>query len=64
MAGMSRDKGGAAAVAGLLLTAAKLKLKGVKLVAELGVVRNSIGADAYVADEIITSHGSYSSITR
>ena len=56
MAGMSRDKGGAAAVAGLLLTAAKLKLKGVKLVAELGVVRNSIGADAYVADEIITSH--------
>ncbi len=56
MAGMSRDKGGAAAVAGLLLAAAKMQLKGVKLVAELGVVRNSIGADAYVADEIITSH--------
>ena len=56
MAGMSRDKGGAAAVAGLLLAAAKLKVPGVKLIAELGVVRNSIGADAYVADEIITSH--------
>lgn len=56
MAGMSRDKGGAAAVAGLVLTAAKLRLNGVKLVAELGVVRNSAGADAYVADEIVTSH--------
>jgi leucyl aminopeptidase len=56
MAGMSRDKGGAAAVAGLVYTAAKLGLKGIKLVAELGVVRNSIGSDAFVADEIITSH--------
>lgn len=56
MAGMSRDKGGGAAVAGLLLTAAKLQLEGVKLIAELGVVRNSAGADAYVADEILTSH--------
>jgi leucyl aminopeptidase len=56
MAGMSRDKGGAAAVAGLVLTAAKLKLKGIRLVAELGVVRNSIGSDAFVSDEIVTSH--------
>ncbi len=56
MAGMSRDKGGAAAVAGLFLAAAKLGLRGVKLVAELGVVRNSIGSDAFVADEIIKSH--------
>jgi leucyl aminopeptidase len=56
MAGMSRDKGGAAAVAGLVLAAAKLGLKGVRLVAELGVVRNSIGSDAFVSDEIITSH--------
>lgn len=55
MAGMSRDKGGAAAVAGLVWTAAKLGLP-VKLVAELGVVRNSIGAEAFVTDEIITSH--------
>ncbi len=56
MAGMSRDKGGAAAVAGLFLAAAKMKVKGVRLVAELGVVRNSIGSDAYVSDEIVASH--------
>ena len=56
MAGMSRDKGGAAAVAGLFLAAARQKLKGTKLVAELGVVRNSIGSDAFVSDEIVTSH--------
>jgi leucyl aminopeptidase len=56
MAGMSRDKGGAAAVAGLVLAAAKLGLKGVHLVAELGCVRNSIGSDAFVSDEIVTSH--------
>ncbi|MBX3461549.1 MAG: leucyl aminopeptidase family protein [Planctomycetes bacterium] len=56
MAGMSRDKGGAAAVAGLFLAAAKLRLRGVRLVAELGVVRNSIGSDAFVSDEIVTSH--------
>lgn len=57
MAGMCRDKGGAAAVAGLFLAAARLKLSNVHLVAELGVVRNSIGSDSYVADEILTSHG-------
>ena len=57
MAGMCRDKGGAAAVAGLFLAAARMKAEGVRLVAELGVVRNSIGSDSYVADEIITSHG-------
>lgn len=56
MAGMSRDKGGAAAAAGVVLAAAKLKLKGVQVIAELGLVRNSIGADAFVADEIIKSH--------
>lgn len=56
MAGMSRDKGGAAAAAGVVLAAAKLKLKGVHLIAELGCVRNSIGADAFVADEVIKSH--------
>lgn len=56
MAGMSRDKGGAAAVAGLVWTAAKLGLKNVRVVAELGVVRNSIGSDAFVTDEIVTSH--------
>ena len=55
MAGMSRDKGGAAAVAGFMKTVAMLKPKGIKVVAELGLVRNSIGSDAFVADEIITS---------
>jgi leucyl aminopeptidase len=55
MSGMSRDKGGAAAVAGLVFAAAKLGLKGVRIVAELGVVRNSIGSDAFVTDEIVTS---------
>jgi leucyl aminopeptidase len=56
MAGMSRDKGGAAVVAGLFLTAALRQQKGVRLIAELGIVRNSIGSEAYVSDEIVTSH--------
>lgn len=56
MAGSSRDKGGAAAVAGFLKTVAVLRPAGLRVVAEIGAVRNSIGADAYVADEIITSH--------
>ena len=56
MAGMSRDKGGAAAVAGLMKTLSMLKPKGIRVVAELGLVRNSIGSEAFVTDEIITSH--------
>ncbi|MBY6186995.1 leucyl aminopeptidase family protein [Marinobacter hydrocarbonoclasticus] len=56
MAGMSRDKGGAAAVAGLMATLAQLKPKGIRVVAELGLVRNSIGSEAFVPDEIIESH--------
>ncbi|MGI2168766.1 M17 family metallopeptidase [Shewanella sp. MF05960] len=56
MAGMSRDKGGAAAVAGLMKALSILKPKGIKVVAELGLVRNSIGSDAFVTDEIITNH--------
>jgi len=56
MAGMSRDKGGGAAVAGFMKTLAKLKPKGIKVVAKIAAVRNSVGADAYVADEIITGH--------
>jgi leucyl aminopeptidase len=57
MAGMSRDKGGAAAVAGFVLAASRLGVPGLRIVAELGCVRNSIGPDAFVADEIIRSHG-------
>jgi leucyl aminopeptidase len=56
MAGMSRDKGGAASVAGLLRTLAQLRPAGLQVVAELGLVRNSIGSDAFVTDEIIRGH--------
>lgn len=56
MAGMSRDKGGAAAVAGLFKTLSMLKPKGIRVIAELGLVRNNIGSEAFVTDEIITSH--------
>lgn len=56
MAGMSRDKGGAAAVAGFMKTVAELAPTNVRVVAEIGAVRNSIGSDAFVADEIIRSH--------
>lgn len=56
MAGMSRDKGGAAAVIGFFLTLAQLKPKGIRAVAAIGLVRNSIGSESFVTDEIITSH--------
>ncbi|WP_028112116.1 peptidase M17 [Ferrimonas kyonanensis] len=56
MAGMSRDKGGAAAAAGLMKAVAMLQPKGIRIIAELGLVRNSIGSDAFVPDEIITGH--------
>ncbi|NVK23915.1 MAG: leucyl aminopeptidase family protein [Gammaproteobacteria bacterium] len=56
MAGMSRDKGGAAAVAGFMKTVSELAPQGVKVVAEIAAVRNSIGAEAFVPDEIITGH--------
>ncbi len=55
MAGMSRDKGGAASVAGFMKAVADFQPKGVKVVAYLAVVRNSIGSDCFVPDEIITS---------
>jgi len=55
MAGMSRDKCGAAATAGLLKTIAELQPEGVKVVGALCMVRNSVGANAYVSDEIFTS---------
>ncbi|MCU0655030.1 MAG: aminopeptidase [Polyangiaceae bacterium] len=53
MAGMSRDKGGAAAVAGLLEVCAQRKPRGVRVIALLGAVRNSIGSNCFVTDEII-----------
>eukprot|EP01043_Picozoa_sp_COSAG02_P071660 COSAG02_NODE_13192_length_1429_cov_1.529323_1_plen_276_part_10 len=51
--GMSRDKGGAAAVAGFMLSVATLKPKDHSFTAFLCMVRNSIGSNAYVPDEII-----------
>jgi leucyl aminopeptidase len=55
MAGMSRDKGGAAAVAGLLRAVAELQPRGVRVIGLLGMVRNSIGDESFVSDEIIES---------
>jgi leucyl aminopeptidase len=55
MAGMSRDKCGAGAVAGLIRAAAELKVPGVRVVGLLGLVRNSIGEESFVSDEIIKS---------
>lgn len=55
MAGMHRDKCGAAAVAGFFKVLSELRPKGVKVYGAMAMVRNSIGSDSYVADEIITS---------
>ncbi|MBX5481971.1 MAG: aminopeptidase [Myxococcaceae bacterium] len=57
MAGMSRDKGGAGSVAGLVQTLSALRVPGLHVVALLGMVRNSIGEESFVSDEIITSRG-------
>lgn len=56
MVGMSRDKGGAAAVIGLMKFLADLRPEGTQVIAEVGCVRNSVGADSYVSDEIVQSH--------
>ena len=55
MAGMSRDKCGAGAAAGVMATVSQLAPAGVKVVAAMAMVRNSVGSNCYVADEIITS---------
>ncbi|XP_065223574.1 putative aminopeptidase W07G4.4 [Planococcus citri] len=55
MAGMSRDKCGAAAVGGFLKAVAQLKPTNVKVVGIMSMVRNSVGENCYVADEIIQS---------
>ncbi|KAG0207705.1 hypothetical protein BGX28_001102 [Mortierella sp. GBA30] len=55
MRGMSRDKCGAASVAGFMATVAELKPKNVNVTAILSLVRNSVGSNAYVSDEIIYS---------
>ncbi|XP_047448665.1 putative aminopeptidase W07G4.4 [Mugil cephalus] len=55
MAGMHRDKCGAAAVAGFFKILAMLKPKHLKVVGSMAMVRNSVGADCYVADELLIS---------
>ncbi|CAL1614964.1 unnamed protein product [Knipowitschia caucasica] len=55
MAGMHRDKCGAAAVAGFFQVLAKLKPKHLKVIGSMAMVRNSVGSDCYVADELLLS---------
>ncbi|XP_043537305.1 putative aminopeptidase W07G4.4 [Chiloscyllium plagiosum] len=55
MAGMHRDKCGAAAVAGFFQVLSILKPKGIQVIGAMAMVRNSVGSDCYVADELITS---------
>lgn len=59
MAGMRMDKCGAAAAAGFVLACARApeaQTRGLRVIAELGCVRNSLGSEAYVADEILKGH--------
>uniref|UniRef100_A0A1I8Q2Y3 Cytosol aminopeptidase domain-containing protein n=1 Tax=Stomoxys calcitrans TaxID=35570 RepID=A0A1I8Q2Y3_STOCA len=55
MSGMSRDKCGAAAVAGFMQIVKEQKPSDVHVIAALCMVRNSVGEECYVADEVITS---------
>uniref|UniRef100_A0A8D9A8R1 Aminopeptidase W07G4.4 n=1 Tax=Cacopsylla melanoneura TaxID=428564 RepID=A0A8D9A8R1_9HEMI len=54
MAGMARDKCGAAVVAGFMKAVAMLQPKS-RVVCALAVVRNSCGENAYVSDEVVVS---------
>jgi len=58
MAGMSRDKCGAANVVGFFQTLVHFAPKNIKAIGALAVCRNSIGEECYVADEIVTSRAS------
>lgn len=55
MSGMSRDKCGAAACAGFMQVVNLLQPPTVKVVVALCVVRNSVGENSYVSDEVITA---------
>ncbi|KAJ3086038.1 hypothetical protein HK102_013570 [Quaeritorhiza haematococci] len=55
MRGMSRDKGGAATAAGFAKVIELLAPEFLNVTIHLGFVRNSIGPDSFVNDEIITS---------
>lgn len=55
MAGMHRDKCGSAAVAAFLKVVDELRPANVNVVGAMAMVRNSVGSNAYVSDEIVTS---------
>jgi leucyl aminopeptidase len=55
MRAMSRDKGGAGTVSGVMLATGLLSPKSINATAWLAFVRNSIGSRSYTADEIIES---------
>jgi leucyl aminopeptidase len=55
MAGMHRDKCGAAFVAGFFQMLSVYRPKGLKVVGAMAMVRNSIGSESYVSDELLTS---------
>ncbi|XP_014212859.1 putative aminopeptidase W07G4.4 [Copidosoma floridanum] len=55
MTSMSRDKCGAASAAGFMQTVNLLKPSGTKVMVGLALVRNSVGENAYVVDEVITA---------
>lgn len=55
MSGMSRDKCGAAACAGFMQVVNLLQPPTVKVVAALCLVRNSVGENCYVSDELVTA---------
>lgn len=55
MRGMHRDKCGAAAVAGFFKILSLWKPKNIKVIGSMSMVRNSIGSESYVSDEIIMS---------
>lgn len=50
---MSRDKCGAAAAVGFLKIVELMEPKHLRVVVGIGVVRNSIGSNSYVQDELI-----------
>jgi len=47
--------GGSAAVAAFMKVLDELKPDGIEVVGAMAMVRNSVGSDAYVSDEIVTS---------
>lgn len=55
MRDMSRDKCGAAAVAGFFKTISMLAPEKVNVTGGLALVRNSVGPDMYVSDEVIVA---------